>query len=231
MFTQTPTFQSDEKFEPRPTLPVTELDVSDDGRALTLTFSAFEVTIGGANSPAPTATRTFFLFMPLEGDDNETVEIEFTAQGSVLTTEGATATMVLSVNGQTTVADFPANSEESYLQSLKYTAPSPPSECRLSVFLLVGRDSTNSDAEAFINTLSIDANIPRAPEGKGVTRMAEFEIYKDQDNPQDFRWHLRANNGEIIADSGEGYNDRDDCEHGIDLVKAQAPTAQVQDLT
>jgi uncharacterized protein YegP (UPF0339 family) len=67
--------------------------------------------------------------------------------------------------------------------------------------------------------------------GKGVTRMAEFEIYKDQDNPQDFRWRLRANNGEIIADSGEGYNDRDDCEHGIDLVKAQAPTAQVQDLT
>jgi uncharacterized protein YegP (UPF0339 family) len=67
--------------------------------------------------------------------------------------------------------------------------------------------------------------------GKGVTRVAEFEIYKDQDNPQDFRWRLRANNGEIIADSGEGYNDRDDCEHGIDLVKSQAPTAQVQDLT
>src|SRR5215204_2045987 len=67
--------------------------------------------------------------------------------------------------------------------------------------------------------------------GKGVTRMAEFEIYKDQDNPQDFRWRLRANNGEIIADSGEGYNDRDDCEHGIDLVKSQAPSAQVQDLT
>src|SRR5829696_1652666 len=67
--------------------------------------------------------------------------------------------------------------------------------------------------------------------GKGVTRVAEFEIYKDQDNPQDFRWRLRANNGEIIADSGEGYNDRDDCEHGIDLVKSQAPSAQVQDLT
>ena len=67
--------------------------------------------------------------------------------------------------------------------------------------------------------------------GKGVTQVAEFELYKDQDNPQDFRWRLRANNGEIIADSGEGYNDKDDCEHGIDLVKSQAPTAQVQDLT
>jgi uncharacterized protein YegP (UPF0339 family)/sugar lactone lactonase YvrE len=474
-FAQTSTFQSDQKFEPRPTHAVPQLDVSDDGRALTLTFSAFELTIGGTKSPAPTSTHAFSFVLPLVGEDNESVEIDFHVQGFVLTTEGATATVVLSVNGQTTFADFAANSEESYLQSLKFTASSPPSECRLSVFLLVGRDSTNSDAEAFINTLSIDANIPSAPAGsmlerppsfvtkwgqmgerdgrfvtpqgvavdssgnvyvadmgmdriqkfdsegtfstkwgsagdengefhepqgvavdssgnvyvadtvnhriqkfdfegtfstkwgsqgdrdgefngprgvdvdssgnvyvtdelnhriqkfdsegtfigewgsegtedgefkdpmgvavdssdnvyigdggnnriqkfdsegtfmakwgsqgegngefgngvfssptgvavdssnnvyvseqgsnriqkfgKGVTRVAEFEIYKDQDNPQDFRWRLRANNGEIIADSGEGYNDRDDCEHGIDLVKSQAPTAQVQDLT
>jgi uncharacterized protein YegP (UPF0339 family) len=64
-----------------------------------------------------------------------------------------------------------------------------------------------------------------------VRHGAEFEIYKDQDNPQEFRWRLRANNGEIIADSGEGYNDRDDCEHGIDLVKSQSPSATLQDLT
>jgi uncharacterized protein len=72
-------------------------------------------------------------------------------------------------------------------------------------------------------------------EGKDISEIrrtgAEFEIYKDMDNPQDFRWRLRAANGEIIADSGEGYNDKDDCEHGIDLVKQQAPTATVQDLT
>jgi hypothetical protein len=164
-FAQTSTFQSDQKFEPRPTHAVPQLDVSDDGRALTLTFSAFELTIGASKSPAPTSTHVFSFVLPLEGEDNESVEIDFHIQGFVLTTEGATATVVLSVNGQTTFADFPANSEESYLQSLKYTAPSPPSECRLSVFLLVGRDSTNSDAEAFINTLAIDANIPSAPEG------------------------------------------------------------------
>src|ERR687898_10199 len=34
-------------------------------------------------------------------------------------------------------------------------------------------------------------------------RMAEFEIYEDQNNPGEFRWRLRANNNEIIADSGE----------------------------
>jgi hypothetical protein len=70
--------------------------------------------------------------------------------------------VVLSVNGHTTFADFPANSEQGYLQSLKFTAPSP-SECQLSVFLLVGRDSNNPNAEAFMNTTAIDANIPSAP--------------------------------------------------------------------
>jgi uncharacterized protein YegP (UPF0339 family) len=61
--------------------------------------------------------------------------------------------------------------------------------------------------------------------------MAEFEIYEDQNNPGEFRWRLRANNNETIADSGEGYTDKDNCEHGIDLVKQQSPGATVQDLT
>ena len=61
--------------------------------------------------------------------------------------------------------------------------------------------------------------------------MAEFEIYSEQGNPPNFRWRFRADNGEIIADSGEGYNNRHDCEHGIELMKTQAPNAEVQDLT
>ena len=150
-FGQTLTHQSDEKID---------LAVSDDGRALTLGFlEGFEVTVGGSKSPTPTATRVFFGVLPLEGYD-EGVEIAFAASGFVLTLEGATATLVFSVNGQTTVADFPANSEQSFVQPLKFTAPSP-SECRISVFLLVGRDSENSNAEAFLRVLSVDAEIPR----------------------------------------------------------------------
>jgi hypothetical protein len=75
------------------------------------------------------------------------VEIEFIITNAFVgTTEGATATMVLSVNGQTTFADFPANSDQGFDHVLKFTAPSA-SECRLNVFLLVGRDSNNPDAE------------------------------------------------------------------------------------
>jgi uncharacterized protein YegP (UPF0339 family) len=60
--------------------------------------------------------------------------------------------------------------------------------------------------------------------------MAEFEIFKDDEG--DFRWRLRASgNNEPIADSGEGYTTKESCEHGIDLVKAQAASATVQDLS
>ncbi len=57
--------------------------------------------------------------------------------------------------------------------------------------------------------------------------MATFEIYKDK--AKQFRWRLRASNGKIIADSGEGYVAKADCQHGIDLVKSDAASADVKD--
>ncbi|HEY0149933.1 MAG TPA: DUF1508 domain-containing protein [Allosphingosinicella sp.] len=45
-----------------------------------------------------------------------------------------------------------------------------------------------------------------------------FEVYKDRDN--DWRWRLKHDsNDKIIADSGEGYENRSDCLHGISLVQ------------
>ena len=46
----------------------------------------------------------------------------------------------------------------------------------------------------------------------------KYEMYKDAQN--EWRWRLLASNGKIIADSGEGYFNKDDCRHGIDLVKS-----------
>lgn len=58
--------------------------------------------------------------------------------------------------------------------------------------------------------------------------MAKFQLYKDAKG--EYRWRLRADNGEIIADSNEGYNAKSDCEHGINLVKREAPGAPIEDL-
>jgi hypothetical protein len=152
-FGQIPAYQSDESFQ---------LGVSDDKRALTLTFSDLQATVGGSKSSAPRSTRVFSLGLPLEGDEKR-VEIEFTVQGFILALEGATGSLVCSVNGQTTVADFPGASEQSLVQTLKFSAETP-SEARLCVFLLVGRDSSNANAEAHLNVTSIDAEIlPRPP--------------------------------------------------------------------
>lgn len=45
-----------------------------------------------------------------------------------------------------------------------------------------------------------------------------FTIYKD--NQGYWRWHLQASNNKIIADSSEGYYNKQDCLHAIDLVKS-----------
>lgn len=55
-----------------------------------------------------------------------------------------------------------------------------------------------------------------------------FELYRDSGG--DWRWRLRVQNGNVVADSSEGYARREDCEHGITLVKRSAEAAVV-DMT
>ncbi len=55
-----------------------------------------------------------------------------------------------------------------------------------------------------------------------------FELYRDAKG--EWRWRLRARNGEVIADSGEGYVRREDCEHCIALVR-QSAEARIEDMT
>jgi uncharacterized protein YegP (UPF0339 family) len=54
----------------------------------------------------------------------------------------------------------------------------------------------------------------------------KFHIYKD--NKGEWRWRLKAANGRIIADSGEGYSTEQECEADIDRVKSSknAPVAK-----
>ena len=44
-----------------------------------------------------------------------------------------------------------------------------------------------------------------------------FQVYADAAG--EWRWRLVAGNDQVIATSGEGYRDRADCLHGIELVK------------
>lgn len=55
-----------------------------------------------------------------------------------------------------------------------------------------------------------------------------FEIYTDSRG--EYRFRLKAPNGEIIA-SGEGYKSKSGCLNGIESVKKNAPRAEIKDLT
>jgi uncharacterized protein len=67
---------------------------------------------------------------------------------------------------------------------------------------------------------------PAEPETAQETPMAgKFEVYRDK--AREWRWRLRAANGRIIADSGEGYKQRARCLSGLAAVQRVAPAASV----
>ena len=59
---------------------------------------------------------------------------------------------------------------------------------------------------------------------------AQFEIFKDNANPSQFRFRLKAPNNEIIAVS-EAYTTKVACMEGIESVRKNATGAVLQDLT
>lgn len=54
-----------------------------------------------------------------------------------------------------------------------------------------------------------------------------YLIYKDKSG--DYRWKYQAVNGQILADSGEGYRTKKDCKHGMDQVRASSKDAVYRD--
>lgn len=70
--------------------------------------------------------------------------------------------------------------------------------------------------------------------------MLRFEMYqetqgilnsiKNDGKPRDWRWRLIGKNGEPIANGGEGYRNKADCQHGIDLVKGTNASTPVKEV-
>lgn len=55
----------------------------------------------------------------------------------------------------------------------------------------------------------------------------KFHVSKDKKG--EFRWRLKADNGKVIADSGEGYKEERDCTAAIELVKKASTATVVKD--
>ena len=60
-------------------------------------------------------------------------------------------------------------------------------------------------------------------DGEGL--LATFEVYEDDSG--EWRWRLVHRNGNIVADSAEGYSSQTSAIVGLDAVRALAPTAHI----
>ena len=58
---------------------------------------------------------------------------------------------------------------------------------------------------------------------------AKFELYKDKSG--EFRFRLKAGNGEVIATSSEGYSSKAAALNGIESIQKNAAEAKVDDQT
>lgn len=65
-------------------------------------------------------------------------------------------------------------------------------------------------------------------EGYETVKHPKFEVYTDKSG--EFRFRLKARNGEIIATS-EGYTSKPGCMNGIASVQKNAPEAEVEKKT
>ncbi len=88
----------------------------------------------------------------------------------------------------------------------------------------------NSDAACKNGIESVKKNAPVAAvenqtvEGFATEKNPKFEIYADKAG--EFRFRLKATNGQIIAVS-EGYTTLANCENGVESVKKNAPDAEI----
>ena len=57
---------------------------------------------------------------------------------------------------------------------------------------------------------------------------ATFQVYRDE--ADEWRWRLVHDNGNIIADSGEGYDRRQTAIQGVESVKSNALEAPIEEI-
>lgn len=85
-------------------------------------------------------------------------------------------------------------------------------------------DSCKNGVESVAKNAPVANLEDQTVEGYETEKHPKFEIYKDKAG--EFRFRLKARNGEIIATS-EGYVKKDGCKNGIESVRKNAVDAPV----
>jgi uncharacterized protein len=64
---------------------------------------------------------------------------------------------------------------------------------------------------------------------KGTTSASQYDVYQDTKN--EWRWRLKATNGQIIAASSEGYVNKHGADRGVALAVSTNSNTPVEDTT
>jgi len=193
------------------------LSVAPDGQVFTLLFSDIQAIVDPSESPTPVAARLFSLVLPVDGGTNG-LDITFAASGYAFTSKGARGYTVLSVNGQTSVEQFPPGTDREFIQELKFKA-GPTCEFGLAVSVVAERDAAHPQAAANLTISSVDAQINHH-------RMGTFVL--KQGSTGNYHFSLVAANGEVIATS-ESYQSKASALNGVESVRRNAPDAAIDD--
>ncbi len=95
---------------------------------------------------------------------------------------------------------------------------------------IIGTSEVYSSKEAClkgidsVRLLAPKANVEDQTAGASAAADPKFEIFSDKAG--EFRFRLKASNGEIILAS-EGYTTKDNCKNGIKSVVENAPGAEI----
>lgn len=99
------------------------------------------------------------------------------------------------------------------------------SEARESGDRETGDDKEPADEEESAMEADADRPIDEIVGIEDAASKAQFELYRDRAN--EWRWRLVHDNGNIIADSGEGYDRKATARNGLESVMRNAPGATV----
>lgn len=101
----------------------------------------------------------------------------------------------------------------------------PPEESEVEVE--VEREGDELSLEVDVSWPEDEGDVETDADFEEPDSKATFELY--QDRADEWRWRLRHVNGNIIADSGEGYTNKADAKNGIESVKGNADGAVVEE--
>ena len=72
-----------------------------------------------------------------------------------------------------------------------------------------------------------DPDVAVPSEDERIASQATFELFEDA--VEEWRWRLRHRNGNIVADSGQGYASRSNAVEAVTGVKRNAPGADAEE--